>query len=77
MVGLVPIGVMTCTATMPAPTGAVAEMVVLETTLKLDDALGPKSTSLAEVKPEPVMVTAVPPPEVTVLGERLVIDGAT
>jgi hypothetical protein len=45
-------------------------MVWAETTVKAEEALGPKLTTLAPVNPFPVMVTGVPPPEVTDEGDR-------
>ena len=61
LVGLVPPGVVTVTSTMPVPAGAVAVTWVSEMTVTLVAGLGPKLTAVAPVKPEPVMVTTVPP----------------
>ena len=44
------------------PDGATAVMVVGEVTVKTDEAFGPKSTSVAPVKPDPEMSMLSPPP---------------
>ena len=62
MVTLVPAEVITLTFTGPAaPTGETAVIEVEETTMKLVAGLFPKSTAVAPVKFEPVMVTVVSP----------------
>ena len=72
----VPTGVTTCTATVPAPTGAVAVIVVPEVTVKSVEALLPKSTALAPVKPEPEMRTVSPPPAVPLDGDSAATETA-
>jgi hypothetical protein len=62
-----PTGVLTVTSTVPVPGGEVAVMVVELRTVNVA-ALAPKSTALAPVKPVPVIVTAVPPPAVSMFG---------
>ena len=65
-------------STVPLPAGATAEIEVAELTVKLVAAAAPKVTAVAPEKPEPVMVTVVPPAtgpdvgeiEVTVGGPR-------
>ena len=58
----VPPGVVTVTSVTPAaPGGATAVIWLSETTVKLVAATVPNWTAVAPVKPEPVMVTAVPP----------------
>src|SRR6266581_4807875 len=60
--GVVPDGVVTVTSTAPsACAGVTAVIVVSLTTAKLAAGLVPKCTAVAPVKPEPEMVTAVPP----------------
>ena len=57
------------TSTVPtAPEGAVAVILVLELTTKLLAAAAPKLTPLAKVKPVPVTITCVPPPELPLSG---------
>ena len=58
---LVPTGVVTVTSTVAVPAGEVTVMAPAETTVKLAAATEPKLTALAPVKPEPVMVTVLPP----------------
>jgi hypothetical protein len=50
-------------------------MDVAELTWKLAAAAAPKSTAIAPLKPEPVMVTAVAPLEGPLGGETLVTAG--
>src|ERR1700683_1958694 len=70
----VPAGATPATSTVPAPTGATAVMVVGELTLKLDEALEPKSTAVAPVKSVPVISMVAPPPAVPLDGLRALID---
>ena len=70
----VPIGVTTRTSIVPAPTGATAVMFVGEVTVKLEDALAPKSTAVAPVKSVPVISTGSPPPAVPLEGFTEVTD---
>jgi hypothetical protein len=74
-VGLVPAGVVTVTSTMPDPAGETAVTSVSETTLKLVATVDPKLTPVAPVKPEPVMVTDVPPAVGPDVGEMPETDG--
>lgn len=61
-VGLVPLGPVTVTSTVPgAPGGAVATMVVSLTTVKDAAGVGPNATAVLPVKCVPVTVTGVPP----------------
>jgi hypothetical protein len=71
-----PSGVTTFTDTTPESVGAVASIVVGETTVNLDEALVPKSTALADPNPLPEIVTDPPPPADTALGEMAVTAGA-
>jgi hypothetical protein len=48
-------------STVPVPAGLAAVISVAETTTTVVAASEPKSTSAAETKPEPVIVTVVPP----------------
>ena len=62
LVGLVPLGVVTVTSTVPAvPAGAVAVIWVALLTATLVAAVEPKATPVAPVKLVPVIVTEVPP----------------
>ncbi len=64
------------TSTMPTdPTGEVAVTELDEPTVKAAGAV-PKSTALAPVKPEPVMVTVVPPAGRPAAGLSVAMDGA-
>src|SRR5262249_45706229 len=73
----VPLGVVTVISTTPAARGgAVARMVVAETTVKLVAAVVPKDTPLAPLKFVPVIVTTVPPPVVPEVGVIAVTVGA-
>jgi hypothetical protein len=68
----VPKGVTTLTETTPESDGAVARIVVGETTVNLDEAFVPKSTVLTDSNPLPVTVTVAPPPADTALGDSAV-----
>ena len=62
MAEFVPPGVVTSTLADPAlPTGVVAVMVVAFTTVTAVAAVPPIVTTVAPVKPEPVMVNDCPP----------------
>ena len=62
LVALVPLGVVTVTATVPAlAAGETAVTSVAEMTEKLSAAAEPKLTPVAPTKAVPVMVTEVPP----------------
>jgi hypothetical protein len=54
-------GVVTEIATAPAPAGAIAVIDVSLSTVKDVAAVEPKSTAVAPVNPDPVIVTEVPP----------------
>ncbi len=58
---LVPSGVVTPTATVPVPGGAVAVIWVGPSTRKPVAGTEPKATAVAPVSAVPVIVTAVPP----------------
>jgi len=66
---LVPLGVVTVTCTVPVPSGVVAVIWVSETTVNDGAGVAPKRTAVAPVKPVPVIVTVVPPPEDPEAGE--------
>ena len=68
-------GVVTTTLTLPVPGGVVAVIAVPLITTRLVAATPPKVTSVAPVKPVPVMVTEVPPLEVPDIGEILLKVG--
>jgi len=57
----VPFGVVMITSTVPLPAGLVAVIWVSLLTVKLLAAAPPNETPVAPVKPEPLMVTLVPP----------------
>ncbi len=57
----VPFGVVTVTSTVPLPAGLVAVIWVSLLTVKPLAAVGPNETPVAPMKPEPVIVTLVPP----------------
>ncbi len=57
-----PPGPVTVTSTVPVPGGLTTVICVAETTSRLVAGVVPKSTSVAPVKPVPVIVTGVPPP---------------
>ena len=75
----VPLAVVTVVSTTPAGSaGAVAEQVVAELQLTAVPAVPPKATVVAPVtKPEPVMVTVVPPVAGPVVGVMAVTEGAS
>ena len=54
-------GVTTVTSTVPVPAGLVAVIWVSESTTTFVAATMPKSTCVAPLKPDPVIVTVVPP----------------
>jgi hypothetical protein len=60
-VGVVPPGVVTVMFTMPVPAGLTTVISLSELTTKEGAGLGPKSTTVAPVKPAPWSVTVVPP----------------
>jgi len=57
----VPPGVVTVTSMVPLPGGAVAVMLVADTTVNDEAAVEPNDTPVAPVKFVPVIVTLVPP----------------
>jgi hypothetical protein len=73
--GLVPLGVVTVTFTVPVLEGEVAVICVAELTVKLGAVLMPKATAVAPENPVPVMVTEVPPVVGPVLGLSPVMVG--
>ena len=76
-VALVPPGVVTkILRVASASAGENAVICVLETTVKLGEAVGPKATLVAPVKLVPVMVTDVPPLPGPDFGETAVTLGA-
>jgi hypothetical protein len=60
--------VVTVTPTVPTFAGAVAVIVVGESTETWDDSFGPKYTALASLNPLPEMRTVAPPPDDTASG---------
>nr|WP_051022840.1 hypothetical protein [Nocardia pneumoniae] len=58
---LEPDGVVTVTCAVPAPGGATAVICVFDTTVNEVAGVAPKFTAVAPDRPEPVMVTEVPP----------------
>ncbi len=72
----VPPGVITVTFAIPEPAGLAAVIVVALTTVTLVAAMMPKSTTVAPVKPVPVIVTKVPPAAGPVVGLRPVTAGS-
>src|SRR5665213_1810345 len=73
---LVPPAVVTKTfRPVAAWTGDTAVICVSERTVKLGAATGPKATDVAPVKPEPVIVTMVPPAVVPDVGETALTTG--
>ena len=68
----VPPGPTTWTFTDPAPTGAMALMVVGDVTVKSDEAFSPKSTAVALANPDPEMSIVSPPPAVPLDGASAV-----
>ncbi len=73
---LVPPGPVTVTPTVPVPAGVVAVICVSLTTATLVARREPNLTAMAPVKPEPLIVTAVPPAGLPWLGLTLVTKGA-
>jgi hypothetical protein len=73
--GDVPRFVTTLTPTVPSFVGAVAVIVVGESTAKLEDALVPKYTALVVPNPLPLMSTVAPPPAETASGDSDVTTG--
>jgi hypothetical protein len=74
LTALVPPGPLTVTSTVPPirwefPAGATAEIDVAETTLTPVPALLPNDTVSPAAKPDPEIVTAVPPDTVPESGE--------
>src|SRR4051794_17390515 len=77
LVAEVPPTVVTVMSTVPAEwAGAVAVMLVALSTVNDAAAVAPKSTSVAPVKPVPVIVTDVPPVVGPAVGVTLVTVGA-
>jgi hypothetical protein len=74
--GDVPNGETTLTETTPESVGAVATIVVGETTVNFDEVSVPKSTALTDANPVPEIVTVAPPPADTALGDSDVTAGA-
>ena len=72
----VPLEVVTLTFTTPVPGGLTAVIVVALTTVTPLAAFVLKSTTVAPVKPVPVIVTKVPPPAGPLVGLRPVTVGA-
>ncbi len=66
----------TLTSTLPAFAGAVAVIVVGDSTENWDDSFEPKYTAFAWLKPLPEMTTVAPPPADTVSGDNEVTIGA-
>lgn len=73
----VPPVVVTVTTTVPLPAGEVAVIELELVTLTPVAGLVPKSTVAPLEKPEPVMVTAVPPAAGPLLGLTVLTTGAT
>ena len=72
-----PAGVVTVISTVPVdPAGDVAVICESLTTVKEGEALVPKSTAVAPLKPDPLRVTIVPPEVGPDVGEIEVTDGA-
>ena len=64
------------TSTVPDPGGEVA-VICVSLTMDTDTApVAPNFTAVAPVKPEPVMVTVVPPPAGPLVGATRVTAGA-
>ena len=74
---LVPPGAATVTSTGPTlvAAGLVAVIWLSLFTVNADAGMDPKSTSVAPVKPEPVMVTLVPPASGPLVGLTAVTAG--
>ncbi len=76
LAGEAPLGVMTVTSTVAAAClGDCAVIWVSESTVKALAALVPKSTTVAPVKLEPVIVTVVPPAGAPTVGLTPVMSG--
>ena len=73
----VPPGVVTVTSMVPLPGGAVAVMLVADTTVNDEAAVEPNDTLVAPVKFVPVIVTLVPPAVGPDVGETDVTVGAS
>ncbi|MNM85398.1 hypothetical protein D3C81_975110 [compost metagenome] len=76
LVALVPPVVVTRTSTVPLPAGAVAVICVALLTVTPVAAVAPKVTAVVPLKPEPVIVTVVPPVVGPEVGEMLLTTGA-
>jgi len=77
VVGLVPTGVVTTTLRAPEDSaGEVAVILVDDTTVNRVAATDPNTTFVAPVKPDPEIVTDVPPRLEPLDGDRPVITGA-
>jgi hypothetical protein len=72
----VPPGVVTVTSTVPLPDGDFTVILVSLTTVTLVAGFEPNFTAVAPVKPEPVIVTDVPPDVWPYAGEMPVTFGA-
>ena len=67
---------MTSTSTVPGvPAGTVAEIMESLTTVKLRAGRKPKSTLVVPEKPEPLMVTTLPPAVMPLVGDTEVTIG--
>jgi hypothetical protein len=80
LTALVPPGPVTVTSTVPPirwelPAGDAAVIDVAEFTVTPVPALPPNDTVSPAAKPDPVIVTAVPPPTGPVAGESPLTDG--
>ncbi len=80
LTALVPPGPVTVTSTVPPirwelPAGATAVIDVAEFTVTPVPALLPKATVSPDAKPDPVIVTAVPPATGPAAGESPLTDG--
>ena len=73
---LAPPGPVTLTSTAPDPAGDVAVIDVAEATVTPDAALFPKATVSPAAKPDPVIVTGVPPDAGPAAGETPLTAGA-
>jgi len=74
-VALVPPGVVTVTSTVPVPAGAFTVIFESETTTKAVAAFVPNFTSVAPVKPDPFIVTVLPPAPGPFVGDKLLTVG--
>jgi hypothetical protein len=75
-VALVPEGVVTVTSTVPVPAGLTAVICVSLSTVKLVAAVAPNETTVAPVKPVPVIATVVLPASGPVVGLSEVTVGS-